>query len=185
MRKQVLGLSIAILLLAGTSAQAQSEYGKQIGSYLAVSAFAAYDDRSDLGDYDDVNGGVTVRAGFRLGAPVAIELQGDYNHLKAWRDDDVWVITTNLRFYPSMMDEFSGILPDILQPYGVVGVGVIGGDPPDDAYQLNGAFRLGAGIDFYVTEQVALSFGYEWVTGTGFLSERDTRNLTLGVQYNF
>ena len=62
---------------------------------------------------------------------------------------------------------------------------MIGGDPKNDNYQLNGAFRLGTGFDFYLTEQVALSFGYEWVTGTGFWSERDTRNITLGVQYNF
>jgi opacity protein-like surface antigen len=185
MRKAVTGLGIAILLLAATSASAQSEYGKQIGAYLGVSGLAAYDDRQDLGQYDDVNGGMTFRAGARIGAPVGIELQGDWNHLKAWRKDDIWVLTTNFRVYPSLMDEFSGMLPDVFQPYAVAGVGVIGGDPKDDDYQLNGAFRLGTGFDYYFTEQVALSVGYEWVTGTGFWSERDSRNVTIGVQYNF
>ena len=74
----------------------------------------------------------------------------------------------------------------ILQPYLVGGVGTMGGTGDDgDGYQLTGAFRLGVGTDFYVTEQVAISFGYEWITGTSYWSERDTRNLTLGVQYNF
>jgi len=185
MRKQVSGLSIALLLVAGASAQAQSEYGREIGGYLAIAGMAAYDDRSDLGDYDDVNGGLTFRAGFRIAAPVGFELQGDYNHLKAWRKDDIWTITTNFRIYPSMMERFEGTLPDTFQPWVVAGLGVIGGDPKNDPYQLNGAFRLGAGLDFYLTEQVALNFGYEWVTGTGFWSNRDSRNVLLGVQYNF
>ena len=41
------------------------------------------------------------------------------------------------------------------------------------------------GLDVYVTETVALSLGYEWVTGTGYWSEADSRNFLFGVQINF
>ncbi len=216
MRTRVHGLRVLVLLLVAGSvllaaagvASADSEFG--VGDpfgYLAVSGLAAFDDRGDLWLWNwgsaDVDGGVTARAGFRIGAPVAIELQGDWVNLKAWRKSDRWTTTANLRIYPSQidytemtgetlfdrmgpgLDSVWGIFPKRLQPYLVAGAGVIGGDPSGDDYQLNGAFRLGAGTDFYVTEQMAVSFGYEWLTGTGYWSKADTRNLTLGIQYNF
>ena len=215
MRTRVHGLRALVLLLVAGSvllvtsvARADHEFG--VGDpygYLAVSGLAAFDDRGDLWFWNwgsaDVDGGVTARAGFRLGAPVAIELQGDWVNLKAWRHDDRWTTTVNFRFYPSLinytemtedtlsesvgpgMDKVWGIFPKRLQPYLVAGAGVIGGNPKNDDYQLNGAFRLGAGADFYLSEQLALSFGYEWLTGTGYWGKADTRNLTLGIQYNF
>ena len=175
---------VLILLSFSTSAQAQSEYGKgEPTVYIGAAGLLAFDDR--WGSGGDVNGGANLRMGVRVGAPVAFELQGDYIHLDEWRDDFNWTLTANFRVYPTQMEQLEGLVPDFLQPYAVAGVGVMGGDPAGDKYQLNGAFRLGVGGDFYVTEQVAISFGYEWITGTGFWRGTDTRNLTLGVQYNF
>lgn len=189
-RMPALGLVLALVLLA-TSAQAESVYGRgDPAAYLALSGMVTYDDIEDLkfweyGSSDSkVHYGLTGRAGFRLGAPLAIEIQGDWNDANAWRDDDNWIMTANFRVYPVQyfMDTEDY---DVLQPYGVAGAGVLGGDPQGDKYQLNGAFRVGVGLDFYVTEQVALSAGYEWVTGTGYWSHRDSRNFIFGVQYNF
>lgn len=162
--------------------------------YLGVSALAAFDDRNDLWfpnwDSADVEAGANVRAGVRIGPAAAVELQGDWVDLDDWDRNDNWTLTMNFRVYPSMYEgetvDLRGMLPDFLQPYLVAGVGTIGGtgDGGDD-YQLNGAFRLGAGGDLYLSERVAVSFGYEWITGTGYWSERDARNLVLGLQYNF
>jgi len=187
-----LALLVSTLLLPGT-AGAQSEYGmEEPAVYLAVAGLAAFDDRNDLwfpnwGDAD-VEGGVTARVGVRLGAPAAVELQGDWIDLDAWDDNDNWTITFNMRVYPTLYEPIGleEIFPKVLQPYLVAGAGALGGTGDNgDPYQLNGAFRLGAGTDFYVTEKIALSFGYEWLTGTGHWSKRDARNLVLGVQYNF
>ncbi len=177
-------LSVLILLSLATSAQAQSEYGTGDPTvYIGVSGLVAFDDR--WGSGGDTNGGANVRMGVRLGAPLAFEIQGDYLNLKEWRTDDLWTMTLNLRLYPTQLELLEGLVPDFVQPYAVAGAGVMGGDPKRDDYQLNGAFRLGVGSDVYVTEQWAISFGYEWITGTGFWSSGDARNLTLGVQYNF
>ena len=177
---------VLILLAFATSAQAQSEYGKgEPTVYIGASGLVAFDDRWGRSSDTEENGGASLRMGVRLGGPVAFEIQGDYINLKEWRDEDVFTMTLNLRFYPTQMEELEGYLPDFLQPYVVGGAGVMGGDPKGDDYQLTGAFRVGTGADFYVTEQLAISFGYEWITGTSFWSNRDTRNLTLGLQYNF
>ena len=97
MRGGVLGLAVSVLLLSAANAQAQSVYGSELGSYVGVSGFYALDTSS--GDVDDIadtsDGGFSVRGGFRINPPLAIELQGDYNN--AWTDFDLWTITTNFR----------------------------------------------------------------------------------------
>ncbi len=203
MRTRALGLSVKTLVLfvgatlvagvGGSARAADHEYGSgDPFAYLAVSSTVSFDDRGDLwfwnwSDSTEAAAGATWRAGFRLGAPVAIELQGDFVDINSWDENDNWTITTNFRVYPTEYEALGikGLLPDWFQPYGVAGVGVIGGSPPGDDYQLNGAFRLGVGSDFYVHPKIAISFGYEWITGTGYWSEQDVRNLTLGLQYNF
>lgn len=191
---------LASMLLAPRGASAQSDsdedaYGMgEPAVYLGVAGLAAFDDRNDLWFPNwgsaEVEGGANVRAGVRMGPAAAIELQGDWVDLDAWDHNDNWTITLNFRVYPSLYDyesiDLQGYLPDFLQPYLVAGAGVIGGTgDKGENYQLNGAFRLGVGGDFYVADRVALSFGYEWITGTGHWSNRDTRNLVLGLQYNF
>jgi hypothetical protein len=200
-------LSLALLVLfllvpaAANTAKAQNEYGKgDPAVYLGVSGLAAFDDRGDLWFWNwgsaDVEPGANVRAGIRLGAPLAFEIQGDYVTLDDWEDNDNWTMTVNFRIYPTLIDyeesfgiegfSLEDVFPEALQPYLVAGAGVMGGTGDNgDGYQLTGAFRLGAGADFYVTPTVAISFGYEWITGVSYWDHRDTRNLVLGVQYTF
>ena len=66
---------VLILLSFATATQAQNEYGKgEPRVYVGLSKLFAYPEL--LGSLDH-NGGVTLRAGVRLGAPAAFELQGD------------------------------------------------------------------------------------------------------------
>ena len=90
----------------------------------------------------------------------------------------------NFRVYPLQMEALGGEVGRV-QPYLIAGVGVIAGDPDSDPYQLNGAFRMGAGLNVYVTEQIAIDAGSEWTVGTGFWSEASYMKFGLGVQYNF
>jgi hypothetical protein len=184
MRSGALGLGVSILLLSAATAQAQSEYGSELGSYIGVSGFYALDTSS--GDVDDISdssdGGVAVRGGFRIGPALAIELQGDYNN--SWTDFDIWTLTTNFRVYPLQMEAFGGEVGRF-QPYVIVGVGVIGGSPDSDPYQLNGAFRMGGGVNFYLTEKLAIDAGTEWTVGTGYWSDASYMKFGLGLQYNF
>ena len=177
-------MAASILLLSAPTARAQSVYGSELGGYLGLSGFYALDTSS--GDVDDIadtsDGGFLVRAGFRINPPLAIELQGDYNN--AWEDFDLWTLTVNFRIYPLQMEMFGGEVGRF-QPYVIGGVGVIGGDPDTDDYQLNGAFRMGTGVNFYLTEQLAIDAGTEWTVGTGFWSDASYMKFGLGLQYNF
>ncbi len=49
--------------------------------------------------------------------------------LDSWDRNDNWTMTVNFRAYPTQYEAIGlkGLFPDWLQPYGVVGVGVIGG----------------------------------------------------------
>ena len=179
---------VLILLSFATATQAQNEYGKgEPRVYVGLSKLFAFPEL--LGSLDH-NGGVTLRAGVRLGAPAAFELQGDIVRLPDWRDDSLWTLTANFRFYLTQLEAVATRLPDgafpaRLQPYVVLGIGVMGGDPDDGRYQVSGASRLGAGTDLYLTERVALSVGYEWLTGVGVWNGKDAHNLTVGLQFNY
>ena len=137
MRKRVsFGLLVFIPLLFASTAQAESEYGiGDPGVYLAASGLFAWgvDEGSSS---NDKNGGANFRAGVRLGAPLAFELQGDYINLKAWRDVNRWDMTLNFRAYPTQLEQLKGFVPDFIQRYVVAGAGVMGGDPPGDKYHL-------------------------------------------------
>lgn len=187
MRKQVVALGILTLALSlpGAQAAAQSEYGAEVGSYLGLNVFGAFDNSS--GDVEDDVGkdeswGISGRAGLRIAPPLAFELEGDYNH--ALRDLEIWTMTANFRVYP-MLTEWVGWEPGVFQPFVVGGAGVIGGDPKGDDYQINGAFRLGFGSDFYLTEELALEGVAEWITGTGHWSDASYFKVGVGMQYNF
>ena len=63
---------------------------------------------------------------------------------------------------------------------------VMAGNPTGEKdYELQGAFRMGLGTNFYLTEDLALDFFGEWVTGTGSFSDVNYGKLALGLQYNF
>lgn len=187
MTMRVLGLGVAILLLSAASATAQSEYGGEVGAYVGGSVFYALDtSKAEFGELADEHSvGVDVRVGLRLGKPIGMELQGDWNH--GLRDLDLWTITTNFRVYYSEFEAIADLFPDPLQLYIVGGVGVMGGDPrtKGDPYQVTGAFRMGLGVDYYVTENIAVDVGSEWVVGTSFFSDVSYLKVGVGIQYNF
>ena len=184
---RVLGLGVLILLLSAASASAQSEYGGEIGAYVGGSIFYALDtsEAKFKDEVDEHSVGLDVRLGLRLGKPLAMELQGDWNH--GVRELDLWIVTTNFRLYYSEFDAIADVFPDPLQLYLVGGAGVMGGDPftVGDDYQVVGAFRVGLGVDYYVTENIALDVGAEWVTGTSFFNEISYLKFATGIQYNF
>ncbi len=189
MRKRVLGLGCSILLLSAFSARADSEFGQEMGAYLALAGMYTHDVSN--GEYEQIvdnSYGLAPRAGFRMGSMVAIELQGDWNY--GLNDISGFSITTNLRVYPltGVIDRVTGSswFEHRIQPYALGGVGIISAKPLHERDRvLSGAFRLGGGIDFYVTPRIALSLGSEWVTGVGRLNDLGYVTVGLGVQYNF
>jgi hypothetical protein len=189
MWRRVLGLGFSILLLSAFSARADSEFGQEMGAYLGLMGMYTHDVSSGrIEDLVDNSYGLAGRMGFRMGPMAAIELQGDWNY--GLNDLSGFSITANLRFYPltGVIDRVTGSswFAHRIQPYAVGGVGMISAKLPGERYRdLSGAFRLGGGIDFYVTPRIALSLGSEWVTGVGRLNDLGYVNAGLGLQYNF
>ena len=175
-------LAAAVFGLFASPAAAQTEYGQGIMGYVGLAGFYAMDSSTGKDDtrIDQNSYGATLRGGFRLGVPLAIELQGDWNY--GLRSLEAWTITTNFRAY--LVQDI--LLDRRLQPYAVAGVGVMAGNPTGEKdYELQGAFRMGLGTNFYLTEDLALDFFGEWVTGTGSFSDVNYGKLALGFQYNF
>jgi hypothetical protein len=228
MRKRLLGLSVSILLLTAFSASAESEFGQDLGGYVALSGMYIRNYTEDMDGVDGADnlagivylsgledvaghtGGVTARIGYRLGPMAAIEIQGDWN-MKLGETDvvyqetgdafpvaaqtDGFALTMNLRVYPltTVIDGWVGSrLEHRIQPYVVGGFGLVttnwvyqrGGIYRFDRV-LSGAYRVGGGIDFYVSKQVALTTGVDWVDGMGRLNDLGYLSASLGVQYNF
>jgi opacity protein-like surface antigen len=184
MWKRVSGLSVSIVLLTVFSAEADSEFGQELGGYLAVSGMYVHDTSdSELEGLAGDSGGVTGRVGYRMAPMAAIEIQGDWNYTLAQKNDPGgFAITANLRVYP-LTGVIDGLIESSwfehrIQPYVVVGLGLItanvwhqrGGVDRFDRV-LSGAWRVGGGIDFYLTERIALSAGTEWVDGMGRLND--------------
>jgi hypothetical protein len=161
-------------------------YGAEPTGYLALSGFVGFD-TSDRdvephfsGETED-GGGLLVRAGFRIFDPIAIELQGDY--FSGFSDFDGWNATINIRIYPI---EFWRETPGRFQPYFLAGAGVMGGRPIEAlSYQIEGAFRVGGGINYYFTDKLALDVGTDYVTGRSSFKETNYVKISLGMQYNF
>ena len=188
MTMRVLGLSVSILLLSAASASAQSEYGGEVGAYVGGSIFYVLDtSKNEFQDAANENSiGLDARLGLRLGKPLGMEMQGDWNH--GFRDLDLWTIMLNFRVYYSEFDAVAEFFPDPLQLYLVGGAGMMGGDPDpiaDDDYQITGAFRMGLGVNYYVTENIAVDVGSEWITGLGYFSDASYLKVGAGIQYNF
>lgn len=166
------------------------------GAYLGLSGvFALENFRDDaidvLGsgtDFDE-SGGFSGRLGWRANRHLAAEIQhewiegfdlqqfaGDHSEIRTWST------TANLKVY---------LATGLFQPYLVAGTGVTRGwvrnSPPGgvDFNEVEFVGRAGAGIDFYVTEALALNFEATYVAPTGDLNDFDRVALGWGVQYRF
>jgi len=171
---------------APTQSSYSTAYGAERSAYIALSGFVGFDtsDRDIARHHSketDDGGGFLVRAGFRFFDPIAIELQGDY--FSGFSDFDGWNVTVNIRVYPI---EFWRETPGRFQPYFLAGAGVMGGRPIEAlSYTLEGAFRVGGGINYYFTDKLALDVGTDYITGRSSFDKTNYVKVALGLQYNF
>jgi hypothetical protein len=126
------------------------------------------------------SGTVSAWAGYRLDQLVGVEVQGEYNY--GFSEIAAWDLIFNFNWYP-----LQWWLPgNRFQPFLVTGIGFMVAKPhPNRGTAVNGAFRLGGGLDFYFLEHWSVRFKAEWVTGVGKLSGARYAPISLGIQYNF
>ena len=97
-------------------------------------------------------------------------------------DINGWTLIGNLNWYPLQYWRPG----EWIQPFFVTGAGIVvaklrSGKSTD----LNGAFRLGGGVDFYVAKHWSVRLKGEWVTGVGKLSDVRYAPISAGVQYSW
>ena len=156
-------------------------------------------------DVKDSNG-VDLRLGRRLNPNVAVELQFEYQRFDAtieeWAriETQTLAVTVNLKL---------PILTGRVQPYGLLGGGFIYAHPSEvfpiedilasrnssdptkyneivDARDFGALFRLGAGVDYYLTDHVYAMAEATWVVTQG-KDVDDIRYISysLGLGYRF
>ncbi len=167
-----------------------SDYARE-GWYLQGSGVYAVEQWagsiSDIGADD--TWGVDLRVGKRISpwASVEAELEilGDF-----LQDDrqDLGVVNAgvNTRVYP-----LGGMFGRI-QPFAIAGLGIVSTvvdhrDRMDDLRQSNAdwGFRIGGGIDFYYTENIALTAEGAYVWTVGEVEDIDHVSISLGLLYRF
>lgn len=198
MNKIVSGLTMALLLMSSSSANAQ-EYANE-GYYAGL----AYVYASAQGDYDEDGNGASFWAGNHgLFVPwLATEFQVDYldyGSAKSGSGDTSFdidtiqlVMTGNLRAYPLQYFE-NQFLEGRLQPFALVGAGVgfalvdASGDDDDADFddESGGILRFGGGVNAFVTEAFSLNATVAYNLGLGGIDEIETLNITAGAQFHF
>ena len=101
----------------------------------------------------------------------------------------IWDVTGNVRAYP-----LTGVIPDRFQPFALIGMGYGKGEVSSDNAALQnevggseGGFivRFGGGLDFYITEHIALYGEGSYVLTTGDIEDTDFGTLGAGAMWRF
>lgn len=180
-----------MLSVASTAEDARAagpEYSKA-GPYLGLGAAFGFDD-FDLSDYFDIDPayGLDVWAGYRFHPHVAAETQIEYlNGFKTelhgfeLSKNQTVTWTTNLKAF---------LLTGRFQPFAYVGIG-LGWQQIElsivdrSADFLGFAARFGGGVDFYITEHLALQANASYVLPTGELDGFGYTSMVVGAQFRF
>jgi opacity protein-like surface antigen len=188
-----------IIALASPTQATEPDYAAT-GPYLGVGAAFAWDNFDNIGRLDpDMAYGFNAWGGYRFLSYLAAELQIEY--VNGFDDQaEIWI--RDIFPSPLLLDRsdaegeavtFTGNLKAYLplgrfQPFVLAGVGLgyvefdLGRRKSSDT---DFAARFGGGIDFYVTEALALQISSSYVLQTGDLNGFDYVSLIAGLQYRF
>jgi opacity protein-like surface antigen len=196
MSRNILCLVILLsLALIAVSAQAQPDYGKS-GVTLGIAAGGALENFDDGGlPFNFKNGfagGLAV--GYRIHPVVGAELQLEYGYVKATFptgtsagnikiDTHMFTYTANAKVYLPIWR---------IQPYALVGAGAMTAHvkaklagTSASTTETGFAARFGGGVDFWLSETVALGAAASYVLPTGDVDGLDYTSVTGNVNLRF
>lgn len=155
----------------------------------------------DIRDEFDSTIGINLKAGYRVNDICSWELS--FDHLPGFN----WKNPTNYKSLKAKVNIntimiVSKIAPDFglysVKPFIMAGLGLMHSKLKIEdtnntkgfyasAYEINPCFKLGAGVDYFVKDNMALNAEISYVLGTGTLAVKDSRhiNYTFGVAYYF
>lgn len=177
------GVVFTLLLAAGPVLADDEHSGHQwmeTSLYLQVSgavmspAFSDGISGSNAGGFDLVAG---IRGTEWIAGEVQFELGTGMD--PGGRGGTNWATTFNARLYPAT----DRILEGRVQPYALIGIGA-SSVRTETRRELGFASRFGGGVDMYLTEDIALTFGASYVLPSGTpVKQYDYVSVTWGVMY--
>jgi opacity protein-like surface antigen len=178
-------LGILLLTWGQVYAQTASQYARP-GFYIGAGGLYAVEDFDNTFGLDFENGpGFNGRLGYRLHPHFAVEAmieRVDAFDLEDFdRDINTWTGTLNGKFFA---------LTERFQPYGLLGIGAMRAEAnlpgsSNDVHDTDFAFRLGGGLDSYMTENWLVNLEISYVHPTGDVDDINYYSLGGGIQYRF
>ena len=189
-------LVVAVLLLAAPAALAEPppdfEADREAG-YLGLSGLYAHEVVESgfwkrgvrLGN----SGGISARMGYRMFRWVAAEIEGGWVNGLGKGIKNPWNVTANLKVIYPLGPQ------DRIQPFIVGGAGVISAEiirtpnpitlTPTSNIETEGVWKLGAGVDYFVTRNWVASVGATWLVAMPDRSDLAYVAVKAGITYNF
>lgn len=189
-------LLVATALLPGVGAAQDTTWG-QPGFYVGLSGNAAFptgieqelEDLSGVSVDVDPSLGLHARAGYRFHPHFAAEAH--YEWISGFDVSVSGFDVLEVEGHAVTADVKGYLLTGRFQPFAVVGLGTLTGEVSDavgagfSTDETDFAARIGAGIDAYLTENLALTLDGSYVMPTGDLEDFNYFSLGWGLQYSF
>ena len=132
----------------------------------------------DSGGSRSDGGGLSLRAGYRMGRNVSIEAEAEWLRALGSGLKNPYFITLNFRFYYPLGEN------DRIQPYAIAGIGV---SVPNvnGKNEVTGGYRAGVGVDYYLTPNWSTGPSVQWVATTSGDPALSYVAIKFGIEYHF
>ena len=174
------------------SAGAEPDYTRP-GAYIGFAGAYAVD-LSAISQQTENSMGLSTRLGYRFTPNIAFEGQFEWiDGFDIVKDPghrlEVWSLTGNAK---------GSILTGRIQPFGVLGLGVVRTrfvdagnglpspfEPLSNVDKASFAMRFGAGVEFYITRSIVVAFDASYVLTMGSAQDLDYLSIGFGTQWRF
>jgi len=182
-------VALIAIFLAGSVQAQQPDYSAS-GPYVGIGFGIGFENFDDDGmDLDiDPAYGFDAWGGYRFHPNFAGEFQIEY--LNGFEVDNIDPFEVKAQLVTFTANAKGYLLTGRWQPFALVGVGMCWQEAWDDftgesVDETAFAARFGGGIDFYLTESIALNVNSAYVLPTGDLDGGDYISLVVGAQFRF
>lgn len=177
-----IALSFALFLAPVGAIAAGDDEVDRTGVYRSIGGLLAFNAKDDGQSRDNITGGIEAAIGFQ---------QDAYSNglFVNWLEGSQQIsFGVEAKVFPLSIGELllpKEAQPDSIRPYFSLGIGLMNAEYVKSAKNIHrwgGVLRLGAGVDTYVTDRMAVTLNYEYRPGTGGLHHINHHVVGIGVK---